>query len=503
VTVYNPGPGGGVSNPHDFLIDWPGGDAYEVDDTCAQGGFFATAAPPQVHTFHSPLDEDWVAFSVALGQDYVIEAYDVRGGADVRLELYGSCAGAVQEEAADAFGPGARLLWTASFNGTLYVRVVNANREAYGPEVEYTLNIREQGATGVAIIVAGHDDDHALQRNINWVTNLAYRTFTGGGLRLDHVYYLNDEPQDADGDGVNDVDGPATLEQLEYALQTWAAPLVNAETPLYLYLMDHGGMDAFLVDGSAGKLTTGQLHAWLSALEDSTDLETTVVIIEACRSGSFIYTPHTISQPGRVIVTSTGPGQNAFASAQGAYFSDAFFTAFGSNKNLYVAFEQGRQAVATNHLAQTPQLDDNGDGISDERDGQNTNALGLANFFAEEEPAILAGEVEFYGAGTGLIKAEVGDDMGLARVWVEIYPPSFVEPPPGEDFETPELDIVRQDLQDYDSDGWYTVTYSDFTELGTYHIVVYAQDLADNLAVPHSLTLQIGSKVYLPLLIRF
>lgn len=480
------------------------GDAHELDDTCTQASPISTDGLPQSHTFHAPDDADWVWFPVGMGHTYIAETDHVVGGADTTLELYDSCTGEpIHGTSGDTYGPDARLAWTAPATGTLYLKVSNTTLEAYGADVRYELSVREQAAQGVAILVAGHNDQRSLQPNINWVANLAYRTFTAGGLQLKHVYYLNDSWQDLNYDGENDVDADATLANLDYAINDWAANLVDEETALYLYFVDHGGTDAFMLDGSNELLTAEQLDDWLDNLEASTMISTTVVIVEACRSGSFIETPETVSKLGRVIISSTGSRNNAFPSAQGAHFSDAFFTALGSSKKLYTSFEQGRLAVKATGLDQTPWLDDNGDGVADERDGQRTHGLGLVNFFGEEEPVILSVTVQLVDEATGIIAAEVKDDIGVDHdsVWAEIYAPSFVEPVPGDDFETPELNLPRISLQGPDSDHSYRAASTDFGEPGLYRVVVYAKDRAGKMAVPQEILVHIV-QVYLPLVLK-
>jgi hypothetical protein len=296
------------------------------------------------------------------------------------------------------------------------------------------------------------------------------------------------------------------LANLEYAITTWAAQWVDAETPFYLYLIDHGGYDAFMLSGTEEVLTVEQLDDWLTELESSTTISRTVVIVEACRSGSFIDNPETISKVGRIIITSTSHNKRAFTSAQGAHFSDVFFTALAANKNLYTSFRQAEDAVEATGLSQTPWLDDNGDGVSDHLDGQNAAALGLCNGLGEEEPAILSVTVQLSGDVTGTISALIRDDIGVdpANVWAEIYPPIFVEPEPGDDFDMPELDVPRVDLVESGVDHVFTAEWGGFIYPGDYRIVIYAMDRAGNFATPEEALLELGELhlTYLPMVTR-
>jgi hypothetical protein len=258
-----------------------------------------------------------------------------------------------------------------------------------------------------------------------------------------------------------------------------------------------------MLDGSSGILSAEQLDSWLDNVEARTSARI-VVIIEACRSGSFIKAPASISKVGRVIITSTSDNKNSFPSAQGAYFSDAFFTALAVNKNLTTSFEQARLAIERVDLNQDPWLDDNGDGVADALDGVSAHAFGLLNLGAEEEPVILDAAVQLTGEITGTISALVRDDVGVdpAGVWAEVFAPSFVEPTPGADFQTPVLAVPRVWLTDPDGDNVYTASYGGMDEPGLYRVVVYAQDTAGNQAVPWAVEIRTGWQVYLPLVAR-
>lgn len=88
----------------------------------------------------------------------------------------------------------------------------------------------------------------------------------------------------------------------------------------------------------------------------------------------------------------------------------------------------------------------------------------------------------------------------VEKVWAVLYPPSFVEPPPGDT--TPELELPTIDLTDSDGDGEYTGTYTEFTERGAWRVVVYASDGANNQAVPQRGSIWVGTRLWLPLVVK-
>jgi hypothetical protein len=366
------------------------------------------------------------------------------------------------------------------------------------------LTLRRLGeSAGAVIIVAGHNGTYSLQTNIYNAANNAYQVFQGAGFSDDDIYYLAPAAQDPDGDGNSEVDATATSANLQTAVN-WASGRLDSGDPLYLYMIDHGIIEAFCTDGcaSSGRTTSQNLDAWLNTLEASTDANVNV-IIEACQSGSFIDrigdVAASISKVGRVVIASTGRTNNAYASAQGAYFSDAFFSCIVESNSLKTCYDQANTAVETTGVNQTPWLDDNGDGLSNPVDGTIAQNRYVASSFGSFRPEI--GDVSVIVAGgSGTLSATVergAEDIDL--VWAAVYPPSFQEPTTT----TLNLGVPVVLLQaDPEQDTLYTVSYPNgFTEEGTYRVVFYTQDQAGIHAQP-KLEMVGEQKVYLPLVLR-
>jgi hypothetical protein len=474
----------------------PPGDAYEPDDTCAEAKPITPDSTAQSHTFHQYADKDWVHFSASSGTTYVIQTANVGPDADTILELHDACDQPPIAQDENPFGTTAQIIWTAPADGTYYVKVYNHDPDQYGDDATYDLSIRVQPTGGAAIIVAGHDDGYRLQSNIYYATNRAYDVFADGGIPVANIYYLTPDASNPNRDA------DATSANLQYAIETWAAGKVGPGVPLYLYLMDHGGVDTFLINGSGDTVSPADLDAWLSTLETSTGADTVNVIVEACKSGSFIDGLQEIAGPGRVVIASTSSSYNAYASAQGAYFSDAFFSAVGESKDLCESFHAGERAVQATGLRQEPWVDDDGDGTPNEaEDCGLARQRGLAAFFGDRPPVIDVITVTVSSEGyVGTLKARVRDDIEVRDVWAVIYPPSFEEPDPADTM--PELELTSIKLWDLDGDGEYSGTYGGFTEIGEYHIVVYAEDDEGDQAAPKGVDVQRGWEVYLPLVVR-
>lgn len=380
--------------------------------------------------------------------------------------------------------------------------------DAVGNEGNLTMTInRPTGTVGAVIILAGHNETFSLQTNIDSAANRAYRVYRGAGFTDADIYYLSPTSQDANGDGNDDVDAISSPAALQQAIETWAATggRVGPDKPLFIYLMDHGEADYFCVNGcgTTGRLTPANLDAWLTDLETTTGANDINVVIEACHSGSFIDRVgdplQSLSKPGRVIITSTNREFNAYASAQGAYFSDAFFSCISASGNLKSCFDQARTAVQTSGNQQAPLMDDNGDGILSPLDGAIAQSRYVTRSFGSSPPRILSASV-VVAAGSGLLEAQIEQGSEpLSLVWAAVYAPSFEEP----SGTTLDLGAPLLRLEPVPGQiGRYRINYpGGFAEQGDYRVVFYAQDKSENQAQPVSVTT--GAKsLYMPLFLR-
>ncbi len=466
-------------------------DAFEVDDTCPQARDIATDGSTQLRTFHTTENVDWVTFEAVAGTTYVIEATTpVGSSADVSLELYDACDGAKQDGQDPVFSPDVSLTFDAPANTPLYLRLEDVGAVIGDEGAAYYLSVRalsQAADPGAVVLVAGkRKNNDPLQPNIYNVTNDVYRLFLANGYTSERIYYLAaDTGLDADGDGMSDVDALSTKGHLEEAITQWGASRVDENHPFTLYLMDHGAYDLFylnLLSGAPETVTPLELTGWLDQLEAAAPGVKVNVILEACHSGSFINeSPQMLSKPGRVVVASTGAYPVAYASQNGAMFSDAFVAALGRGMSLNSSFAEARWTLQQAHPDQTPWLDDNGNGIPNEvEDGREAAKRGFAyaGTFSDLQwpPYILEALVR---QADGIIKAQVQAQEGnaVSTTWALVYSPSYEPPPPGEDMvrdeDDPNVDKVA--LQDPDEDGIY-IAFHGFVEPGTYRVVIYAID---------------------------
>ncbi|MEZ4680385.1 MAG: fibronectin type III domain-containing protein [Caldilineaceae bacterium] len=390
--------------------------------------------------------------------------------------------------------------------------------DTQGNQDEETLTVQRLGnVQGAVVVIAGRNDSNGLQSNIYNIANRTYRIFKSAGFTDEDIFYIAPNQQDADNDGLaDDVDlTPSTPAAVENALVTWATGKVGPGKPLFVYLADHGFVDKFCLDGCGNSvaITPAQLNGWITQVETATGVDQVTVVLEACLSGSFITRAdptdlNSLSKPGRVIITSTSDDKNAYASAQGAYFSDAFFSCIADSQDLNTCFGQARLAVSTTGANQLPQMDDNGDALYTNGDGTVAQNRFVTRFFASLRPQIVAaGTVETEGATRTLYATIEEGAEAIEFVWAAIYPPSFTEPIDAVNNPTLNLNVPTVKLEDPDGDGRYEFTYvNGFTEPETetanYRLVFYAQDKNAIHAIPKGDFGGGNINIYLPIIAK-
>jgi hypothetical protein len=486
------------------------GDGFEPDNGCDRAHTVATDGTSEVHTFSPKEDDDWIRFDIVKGATYIIVAnVPITSSANVVFASYKSCAEAEEEEHDPAFAVDAQMNYKARRDGVAFLRIRNHQRSQGGSDYTYLLSVRrlpQEPSVGAAIIVAGKlDREDPLQTNIYTATNSIYALMASRGYGHDRIYYLSTDPSlDADGDKTADVDAASGYETLKYAITQWARQRVDATHPLILYMMDHGRPEEFYLDGAGHFVTPDDLHQWLGELEAQTPGLRSIIIIEACNSGSFLFTPQSISKPGRIVITSTGPVQQAYPSDWSAIFTEQMVTALYNGRTLFDAFLTARAAASKAHSDQTPFMDDNGNSLFDATDGQEAQHFGLGSAAFPGDvswpPMIVAATAVRSSGSHGTLSATVVDDReirsGLVRA--VLYPPSYVPPPSGDQLRQENLPSVT--LADPDHDGVYTGEWDGFTEAGVYRVVFYARDDDARAAQPYAV--ESGAWVYLPAITR-
>jgi parallel beta-helix repeat protein len=479
------------------------GDPYEPDDACSQARLIPTDGTTQDHTFHRPADPDWIAFEAISGTTYLIVGQvPADSPADLILELYDQCTGLPLVSQDYRFSAGVRVEFQAPATGRFYLRLTNHTPAVYGPHVTYSLFVRRRSDTptpGALVLVAGRLELYdPLQENIHHVTNAVYSLFQAHDYGADRIYYLASDLT------LPGADALATAANLEAAITTWAVDKVCPGRSFTLFMMDHGNHDRIYLDWPRGEaVTPAWVDAWLTALETACPAAEINVIVEACYSGSFIDRDQTVSKSGRVVISSTGAWNPAWASVEGADFSDPFIVALGQGESLYASFQTARWAVASARRGQTPWLDDSGNGVANEAgDGRLAEQRGFTygTLDGRWPPHIwqVLGPTSIE-QGRGTIQAYVLDDDTVHRVWAVIYAPSYRAPQDREKLVQEALPTLVLNDQ---GNGWFAATYTGFDEVGLYRVVIYAEDNDRLEARPVAVEVRTGWKMFLPVLLK-
>ncbi|MBF0538560.1 MAG: hypothetical protein HQL03_09950 [Nitrospirae bacterium] len=331
-----------------------------------------------------------------------------------------------------------------------------------------------------AIIVAGGGP---FQGNNLWEStknnaNKAYKVFIAQGFDPSNIYYLSDEKDNSY------VDADPTNANLQYALTNWATDAKD----VIVFMFDHGGTGRFKMRESE-ILYAVLLRDWLNTMQDKIS-GIVVVIYDACDSGSFL--PYLTPPQGktRIVITSTKQGEEATSVYDGVIsFSGFFWGQVNAGAKLYDAFKFSINGISFSQFHQTPQLDDNGNGIGNEdTDGDIAETYNIGKGIATGADIPVVGSVSdpqtLNATPSALLWANITSSVNLRNVWAVIRPPDFNTGSTSE----PVTDMPNIELTYNTSNKRYEGTYNKFTEKGTYEIAVFAMDEDNSVSLPKTTT---------------
>ena len=340
-----------------------------------------------------------------------------------------------------------------------------------------------------AIIVAGGGP---FPRNLIWngtqiLANRAYSALRFQGFAKDQIKYLTAGSAlidlDNNGDSTDDVE-QATKDSLQKAITEWA---VDAND-VVIYMIDHGGPGRFQINADE-ILGTQDLKNWIDQLTDKISGKVTV-LIEACKSGSFI---PAITNTDRYIMSSSNAIQPAIISNKGLNaFSYFFWNEISNGANLQHAFRQGRQAMSSqlvNGTLQSAQLDTTGDGNFSAEDYAELGeyCLGKCTTYAASAPRILntTSSTTLQGETSLNLQMQIQSLDNMLNAWATIVRPDYRHP----DSNEPISDLPRIQFS-CDNNGFCTGQYDQFNVTGDYNISFYAQDQEFQLVAPQNITIK-------------
>jgi hypothetical protein len=369
--------------------------------------------------------------------------------------------------------------YTEEFGAVSFADGLNtfSNPGASGTQDPDPIPDPDANAVSKALILAGggpYPGNNLWEATIN-SANFAYKALLYQGYTRENIHFLSpDLSIDSDGDGVfNDIDGQATLAELEDAILNWATDPTAPAYELLVYVVDHGGYAQFRLNETT-LLTAAELDGWLDELQQSMPGKL-LVVYDACQSGTFISELMPPAGKDRILITSAGD-ENAFFVNEGVLsFSYQFWASVLTGGDLYDSYLIGRNMMQD---FQTAQLDSDGDGIANEKDdaeGIRNLVIGRGYIPASDKPLIssVSEPQTLSGINIATISAwGIIDATGIERVWGVITPPDFTVASPDE----PVIDMPTVELTDSDGDNTWEGVYEQFDAIGTYDIIIYAMN---------------------------
>lgn len=358
--------------------------------------------------------------------------------------------------------------------------------------------------SGCAVIVTGKATDNSLLDMHTASTDAIYSTLVDKrGFLTDNVNYL-----------ASTASAAVTKQQIHDAITIWARDkLAAAPAPFYLFMIDHGTADGFVVGEQT--VTPEELKDWLNALESDPAVAASgalesykrFVVIGTCYSGQFA---PKLSKQGRVIITSAGADEQSLAGfsiynsststtySGGEYLVDNLLNFLGRGDSFKDAVMQSSSNVALRDprkvglgphsgaydtLAQHPLLDDTGDGAASYLPSSTTNGaasaalslgVGIRTLGNPADIAKVTDTTIIPPTQTGDVPLwlRVNDNSRIAKAWMEIRTPvTSVSSNGGSGQVIPHL--LTMPLY-YDGLQWNS-SYA-FPNAGTYNVLYYTQD---------------------------
>ncbi len=350
--------------------------------------------------------------------------------------------------------------------------------KSYGGELSFDTHLPQK-----AIIIAGGDPEGSpdLWYSFENCSDLAYKSLLEQELAGENIYYLSADP-DAAGNGV--VDAYADIHNLQAALDA----LAPGAKDLFIYMVDHGGVDPvdgdgiFMMNAGDAPLYADDFHEMLDSTQEKLPGHV-VLLYDAGNSGSFIEALDLPPGKTRVVSTGAAPNQNALFVSDGAISFSSFF--WSSIRNGYLFNDSylsaKNQIQAIRGAGQTPWIDANGNGVPNEdMDESIAGEIRIGAGIHINDPPhiekvhhdIIADSHMANSAASFLFTAEgVADADGVYRVWGVVTPPGGGDGPLNE----PITDLPTFDL-DPVGDKRYQAVYDNFNGSGAYNVSILAMD---------------------------
>jgi hypothetical protein len=365
-----------------------------------------------------------------------------------------------------------------SEKGTWEIRAWWEGNDAYEGQYSKPLYLHPGIKTPRALIIAGGGiESNNMRETTKYLANRFYKLLIGRRLKDHSIHYMSSVENESN--AFIDDTNPTENKIAEYLKSLYKnKPYdVDPETSLIIYLVDHGGYNSFQIN-SKDFLYADQFSQYLDALQEKTNCKVQL-IIEACKSGSFMDELTQANIQNRIIITATGDNVLSYYDQDGREsFSSHLFNWLIQGFSLGESFSN-----ASSMLRKKPKT--YGDQVPE------VNNLNIAKETYLGGTFLTGDRMPVFTAHTPnqvidnqklTITEKIEDEDADCTVWASIMPPnhhiSYFDPST-----TPQWQLETVNLRPKPGHKhFYEATYECFYQKGVYVVTVYAEDSAGNIS---------------------
>jgi len=356
----------------------------------------------------------------------------------------------------------------------------------------------EYDVTGNLIILTGDSDNtnDPLYTGSQKLSKTIYKTFSYRGFSDDEIFWINNNTNiDIDNDmRVDNVidDTNLSVDSFLNSIENWASK-DDRETPLFIYMVDHGSNGSF-------KIKDGEI-LYVNDLKNSVDkfIENTnrdvVIIIEACKSGSFEPTlMKSIYKDKIILLTSSKTGELSYIDKFGnVAFSKILSDELLSGYSIGEAFDRTKLKLSNKkgvYSKQNPIISSN-DILKDITIGGQYAAASMA-LTSIKNIKLNGTDISSATITNKLnINSDISSGSGVKKVWATVIPPYYIPPSIDDEYVTPDLSDYTIELTYNKDDEGYEADYNISTLYnGYYDISIYVED-NDGFVISSDTTLEV------------
>ncbi len=341
------------------------------------------------------------------------------------------------------------------------------------------LNVVNQHYANLILVAGGGiADTNTLRESTQYLSDLVYRRFRTRLFTDEDIYYFNPLPfHDLNGDGYgeNIVDDTSpTVAKFGNTITEWAKNQ-STDGPLYIYLIDHGDTDSFQI--FPGEILTAvQLKGFIDTFQ-TVKARKVVVMIEACKSGSFTNDLVSSGQD-RIVVGSTSDQYQLMSRSGTDSFTQFFIDKLWEGESIFGAYTRAKQRLANMGAPYNQQDPKLVEGVnlasSNVKIGGDFIVAGAMPEFTEKSLSAAIAANTAQGLFARIDPAYI---QTIEKVWAVVVPPVYEVTGSG----TQTVQFPSVEMNDPVKDGKYEGSYSAFSYNGAYQITFYARNMNGNV----------------------